>query len=113
MSDYVQLMMREQAEARRMYSYDPRQIFSRQSNAISNVEAFNSTRPTNIPTVEGDYTGIPEGSRSDPQIVQETPKTKTMKRYVIVDANVQRRLQEHAQMRRQCRPPDRRVKMQV
>ena len=87
MSDYVQLMMREQAEARRLYSYDPRQIFSRQSNAMSNVEAFNSTRPTNIPTVEGDYTGIPDGSRSDPQIVQETPKTKTMKRYVIVDAS--------------------------
>lgn len=87
MSNYAQIMMREQAAARRNYTYDPRQIFSRQSIAQSNVEAFNATRPTNIPTVENDYTGIPEGSRSDPEIVQITPNTKTMKRYIIVDAS--------------------------
>lgn len=84
MSDYAQIMMREHAAARSKYSYDPRLAVA---SRFSNVEAFNSTRPTNIPTVEGDYTGIPEGSRSDPQIVQETPKTKTMKRYIIVDAS--------------------------
>ncbi len=86
MSDYVQIMMREQAAARRNYTYDPRQLMVQQRGNFSNVEAFNATRPTNIPTVEGDYTGIPEGSRSDPNIVQETPKTRVMKRYVIMDA---------------------------
>lgn len=84
MSDYAQLMMREHAAARNTYSYDPRQVVT---SRFSNIEAFNATRPTNISTVENDYTGIPEGSRSDPQIVQATPNTKTMKRYVIVDAS--------------------------
>jgi len=84
MDTYAQIMMREQAVARNTYSYDPRQVVG---SRFSNVEAFNGTRPTNIPTVEGDYTGIPEGSRSDPQIVQATPNTKTMKRYVIMDAS--------------------------
>lgn len=86
MSDYQRLMMREHAAARSTYSYDPRQI-QLASTRFSNVEAFNATKPTNIPTVESDYTGIPEGSRSDPQIVQETPNTKLMKRYVIMDAS--------------------------
>ena len=84
MSDYVQIMMREHAAARNNYSYDPRQVVT---SRFSNIEAFNSTKPTNISTVENDYTGIPEGSRSDPQIVQATPNTKMMKKYVIVDAS--------------------------
>ena len=80
-------MMREQAAARSMYSYDPRQMMVRQRENFSNVQAFNETKPSNIVTVENDYSGIPDGSRSDPSIVQETPNTKTMKRYVIVDAS--------------------------
>ena len=87
MNSYAQIMMREHAAARRGYTYDPREMMNQHRGNFSNVETFNSTRPTNIPTVEGDYTGIPEGSRSDPQIVQETPKTRTMKRYVIIDAS--------------------------
>lgn len=78
-------MMREQAEARRNYNYDPREAIARQPHTFSTVETFNSTKPTN--TVSVDYTGIPEGSRSDPGIVQETPQTKTFKRYVIMDAS--------------------------
>lgn len=85
MADYLQLMMREQAEARKQYSYDPREQMLRTQLSGSNVQTFNSTRPTNLEAV--DYTGIPEGSRSDPTIVQETPKTKTMRRYVIIDAS--------------------------
>jgi len=85
MSDYLKLMMREQAAARQNYSYNPREAMLRHAFSGSNIETFNSSRPTNMEAV--DYTGIPEGSRSDPGIVQETPKTKMMKRYVIIDAS--------------------------
>ncbi len=57
----------------------------RHAFSSSNIETFNSTRPTNMEAV--DYTGVPEGSRSDPAIVQATPKTRLLKRYVIVDAS--------------------------
>jgi hypothetical protein len=85
MGDYLQLMMREQAEARRTYSFDPREALLRQPFSKTTVETFNSTKQTNLEQV--DYTGIPEGSRSDPDIVQQTPKTRMMKRYVIIDAS--------------------------
>jgi len=85
MSDYARIMMREQAVARTTYSYDPRVAMATQPHTFSMVETFEETKPTN--TVEVDYTGIPEGSRSDPSIVQEAPKTKMMKRYVIIDAS--------------------------
>ena len=85
MSEYLKLMMREQAAARNAYSYDPRESMLRHAFSGSNIETFNSTRPTNMEAV--DYTGVPEGSRSDPGIVQSTPKTRMMKRYVIIDAS--------------------------
>lgn len=85
MADYLKLMMREQSEARKTYTYDPREQMLRTQGASSTIETFNSTRHTNLEAV--DYTGIPEGSRSDPSIVQETPKTKMMKRYVIIDTS--------------------------
>ena len=85
MGDYQRLMMSEQATARSQYTYDPREMYERTRFLHSNVEAFNGTRPNNIPTV--DYTGIPEGSRSDPSIVQQSPLTKASKRYVIIDAS--------------------------
>jgi hypothetical protein len=88
MSDYARILMREQAAARNTYSFDPRHVMAMRPNTFSTVETFNSTKPTNIATVDAaDYTGVPEGSRSDPSIVQETPKTKTFKRYVIIDAS--------------------------
>jgi hypothetical protein len=85
MSDYLKLMMQEQAAARTHYSYNPREAMLRPTFSTSNIETFNSSRPTNMEAV--DYTGIPEGSRSDPGIVQATPKTRVVKRYVIVDAS--------------------------
>ena len=85
MSEYLKLMMQEQAVARTNYSYNPREAMLRHAFSGSNIETFNSTRPTNMEAV--DYTGVPEGSRSDPDIVQSTPKTRMMKRYVIVDAS--------------------------
>jgi hypothetical protein len=89
MADYLRLMMAEQAAARTAYSFDPREVLNRSRYMGSNnVEAFNGTRPTNIPEVDpADYTDIPEGSRSDPSVVQASPTTRAAKRYVIIDAS--------------------------
>lgn len=88
MSDYQKLMMAEQTSARRLYSFDPRQMFDQTRLFQSNIETFNSTRPTNIQQVDPtDYTDIPVGSRSDPQVVQASPVTKREKRYIIMDAS--------------------------
>ena len=85
MSDYLKLMMREQAEARKAYSYNPRDQLLTQPFSTSTVETFSNSKSTNIVSV--DYTGVPEGSRSDPDIVQGTPQTRTVKRYVVMDAS--------------------------
>lgn len=80
--------MREQASARTQYSFDPRQVLTNAPRTNRPIETFNESRPTNLGTVDpADYTGIPDGSRSDPSIVQATPLTKTFKRYVIVDSS--------------------------
>ncbi len=82
---YQQIMMREQAAARNHYTFDPRQILTNTPRATRTIETFNQTQPSNLSEV--DYSGIPEGSRSDPSIVQATPATRTFKRYVIIDAS--------------------------
>lgn len=89
MSNYAQIMMREQALARQEYSYDPRVSMVRQPHTFSsNIETFNSTRPSTNPEVDAsDYTDVPQGSHSDPSIVQATPNTKAFKRYVIIDSS--------------------------
>lgn len=89
MSSYAEIMMQEQAEARRNYTFDPRQVLIQSSrNFSSNIETFNSTIPNNnVPIDPSLYTDIPDGSRSDPASVQATPKTIERKRYVIMDAS--------------------------
>lgn len=88
MSDYLQIMMREQAVARQNYTYDPREALVRQPRNFSTVETFNSTKPTNNAEVDAsEYTDVPQGSHSDPSIVQATPNTKAFKRYVIIDGS--------------------------
>jgi hypothetical protein len=88
MSDYQRIMMAEQANARSMYSYDPRQQFSQTRFSNTVLEPFTSTKPSNTVEVDpDDYADQPEGSRSDAQIVQATPTTKAFKRYIIIDAS--------------------------
>lgn len=88
MNDYQRLMILSDQTARTNYIYDPRVIMNQTRSALSNVEAFNATVPTNTGTVDRSaYTDIPQGSRSDPAVVQATPKTMPVKRYVIVDAS--------------------------
>lgn len=85
MSDYAQLMMREQALARRAYSYDPRDQFLQSRYANRAIETFNSTLPTNNATApEGDGE---EGPRLDASTVQDVPLTRSTKKYIIIDAS--------------------------
>ena len=88
-SDYIALMLREQAIARQNYDYNPRINMIQNRNAMNPVQTFNSTQPTTQETIRpGDYLpGEEEGSRSDENSVQQAPKTRNFKRYIIIDAS--------------------------
>ena len=88
MNDYAALMLREQAAARRNYNYDPRTMMMQNRRAPGIVETFNSTQPSTQEEIRaGDYLGDPVGSRSDENSVQQAPKTRNFKRYIIVDSS--------------------------
>jgi len=88
MADYAALMLREQALARQNYDFNPRVIMMQNRGANATIETFNSTQPTAQETVRPeDYTGEPAGSRSDENSVQQAPKTRNFKRYIIIDAS--------------------------
>ncbi len=89
MSDYQRLMMREQAEARRAYNFDPRVAYARTRDTQRVLEPFNGARPdSNTPIDPLDYDLFAnQGPRGDPSIVQGAPNTRTDKRYVIIDAS--------------------------
>jgi hypothetical protein len=81
-------MLREQAAARRNYNYDPRTMMMQNRRAPGIVETFNSTQPSTQEEIRaGDYLGDPVGSRSDENSVQQAPKTRNFKRYIIVDSS--------------------------
>jgi hypothetical protein len=81
-------MLREQAIARQKYDYDPRNTMIKTRNANTTIETFNSTQPTSQESIRpGDYMGEPEGSRSDENSVQQAPKTRNFKRYIIIDSS--------------------------
>ena len=85
MSDYASIMMQEQADARRGYTYDPRERFLRTQAPSRMVETFNSTRPSansEVPESDGEI-----GSRLDASSVQEAPATRTSKKYIIMDSS--------------------------
>ena len=88
MDDYAILMLREQAAARQVYNYDPRATMMQTRRANTTIETFNSTQPTTQETIRpGDYLGDPVGSRSDENSVQQAPKTRNFKRYIIIDSS--------------------------
>lgn len=88
MNDYAALMLREQALARQRYDYNPRVNMMQNRNAANPIQTFNSTQPTSNETIRpGDYLGVEEGSRSDENSVQQAPKTRNFKRYIIIDAS--------------------------
>jgi hypothetical protein len=89
MGDYQRLMMQAHREALGEYSFDPRQRFedSRRSGGRV-IETFGETQPTTTPEVNpDDYATEPVGSYADQNSVQDAPTTRTMKRYIIIDAS--------------------------
>ena len=88
MADYAALMLREQAIARQNYNYNPRVTMMQNRDANATIETFNSTQPVTQQIVRPeDYTGEPSGSRSDENSVQQAPKTRNFKRYIIIDSS--------------------------
>ena len=75
--------------ARRQYDYDPRvQMLNVRNANTSVIETFNSTKPTDQETVRPeDYASEVVGSRSDENSVQQAPKTRNFKRYIIIDSS--------------------------
>ena len=82
-------MLREHAMARRQYDYDPRvQMLNVRNANTSVIETFNSTKPIDQETVRPeDYASEVVGSRSDENSVQQAPKTRNFKRYIIIDSS--------------------------
>lgn len=88
MSDYAALMLREHMIARQNYDYDPRVRMMNNRSANVVLEPFNGTQPTTQESVRPeDYLDEPVGSRSDENSVQQAPKTRNFKRYIILDAS--------------------------
>ena len=93
MSDYASIMMQEQADARRVYNYDPRERFLRTQAPSRMIETFNSTRPdanAEVPESDGEV-----GSRLDAASVQDAPATRTTKKYIIMDSSQRDWVKQH------------------
>lgn len=88
MGDYQNLMMKAHREALGNYSFDPRQKFEDTRRAQRVLETFTETQPTSTVTVNpDDYAAEQIGSYADENSVQDAPATRTMKRYIIIDAS--------------------------
>jgi hypothetical protein len=87
MEEYLKLMMESDNHARQQFFFDPRVMMNNSRYASSNIEAFNGTKVSAEEVVEGQYVDIEQGSRNDAAIVQDTPQTTSVKRYVIVDSS--------------------------
>jgi hypothetical protein len=88
MSDYASIMMREQAKARSVYDYDPREQFLQSRYNNRTIETFNSTLPNNrVDVTEEENANRDIGSRLDPSSVQDAPATRSIKKYIIIDAS--------------------------
>jgi len=81
---YLDLLAKQDQASRSTYSFDPR-VMLQQSRFAQNIEPFSNGQAATIPTVS--YTDQLIGSHSDPAIVQESPKTTLVKRYVVMDTS--------------------------
>ncbi len=89
MSDYQQIMVREQTQARQNYSYDPRiQLIQNFQRSTRPVEPFDAT-PRSLQQQQNTdgYGFSADGPRGDERVVQPAPKSVAVKRYVIVDSS--------------------------
>jgi len=87
MSDYLKLLVQSDVSARQKFDFDPRVAFG--SNfAHKNIEPFSNGMGSNTTAVDPSlYTNVPTGSHSDENIVQSSPTTHLVKRYVVMDTS--------------------------
>jgi hypothetical protein len=84
MSNYLDLLVQQDKLARTSYSYDPR-VAMNQTRMLGSVEPFSSGPKDEIPIVS--YTDQITGSHSDSAIVQNSPDTIAVKRYIVIDTS--------------------------
>jgi hypothetical protein len=81
---YLDLLIQQDKASQQIYNYDPR-IQMQQTRSYSKVEPFSNGTGDSVPTVS--YTDQITGSHSDAAIVQASPKTIVVKRYVVMDTS--------------------------
>jgi hypothetical protein len=84
MSNYLDLLVQQDKLARTSYSYDPR-VAMNQTRMLGSIEPFSNGTKDEIPTVS--YTDQIVGSHSDSAIVQTSPDTVGVKRYIVIDSS--------------------------
>jgi hypothetical protein len=75
MGDYAKLMQASDGTARKVFDYTP------------TVVPFIKKVDNNTQIDPSQYTNVPYGSHADSNVVQETPTTQLVKRYVIMDSS--------------------------
>ena len=81
---YLDLLAKQDQASRSIYNFDPR-VMMQQTRFAKTVEPFSNGASDTVPTVS--YSDQQVGSHSDPSIVQESPKTVIVKRYVVIDTS--------------------------
>ena len=84
MSNYLDLLVQQDKLARTSYSYDPR-VAMNQTRMLGSIEPFSNGTKDEIPTVS--YNDQIVGSHSDSAIVQTSPDTIGVKRYIVIDSS--------------------------
>jgi hypothetical protein len=85
MSSYLDLLVKQDQAARTNYSFDPR-VAMQAARRFASIEPFTGgATPSNATEVH--YSDIPTGSHSDVNIVQTSPTTTLVKRYVVIDTS--------------------------
>lgn len=84
-TSYLDLLVNQDSQARSTYSFDPR-VAMQTARRFASIEPFKGgATPPNATDV--DYSTIPTGSHADPSIVQASPTTTLVKRYVVMDTS--------------------------
>jgi hypothetical protein len=81
---YLDLLVQQDRAAQQTYNYDPR-IQMQQTRSYSKIEPFSTGGSSANPDVS--YSDQQVGSHSDAAIVQASPTTIAVKRYVVVDTS--------------------------
>jgi hypothetical protein len=84
MSNYLDLLVKQDRAAQQLYNFDPR-VQMQQTRSYSRIEPFSSGPKEDVPSVS--YTDQIVGSHSDAAIVQASPNTIAVKRYIVIDTS--------------------------